>query len=291
MTTTLLPLTAQYLNGRRGLPGFCPGTERHYSRALRTLDANFGRRPLAHLTPRAIERWLASTERLSDGTRRLYRQDVRHFCQWLVREGFIGRNPVDEVPRVKKPTRVPRALTGHQVSALLAVAPDERAVAILRLMVDLGLRCCEVASARMAAYDPAAAELVVIGKGGNERKLPVLSATTAALARYFATRETLGGALISSRATPGGHLTALYLSTMVAGWAKAAGIKAHRFDGVGAHALRHTAASDVLAHCGDLQAVKEMLGHQSLDSTLIYLRSVAASRLREAMEGRLYDAA
>ena len=291
MTTTLTPLIARYLAGRRGLPGFCSGTERHYSQALRTLDASFGRRSLAHLTPRAIERWLASTEHLSDGTRRLYRQDVRHFCQWLVREKSIGANPVDDVPKVRKPTRVPRALSAQQVSALLAVAPDARGTAILHLMVDLGLRCCEVASARMVAYDPAAAELVVKGKGGNERKLPVLGPTTAALDRYFATRRSLGGALISSHAMPGAHLSPLYVSTLVARWAKNAGIKTHRFDGVGAHALRHTAASDVLAHCGDLQAVKEMLGHQSLDSTLIYLRSVAASRLREAMGGRLYDAA
>lgn len=77
-------------------------------------------------------------------------------------------------------------------------------------------------------------------------------------------------------------------SGRVAKWAKLAGIKDHRWDGVSAHALRHTAASDVLERSNNLQAVQEMLGHADLATTSIYLRRVAAGRLREAMEGRKY---
>jgi len=232
--------------------------------------------------------WLGETDRLSDGTRRLYRQDVNQFCSWLAREGYIRSNPVDRTPRLPKPRRVPRALSAAQVAALLEVVPDLRGLVVVHLMLDLGMRAMEVANARVSDWDPAGATLLVRGKAGHERLLPVLESTTTVLERYFAERPVAGGALVSSYARPGGHLTPLYVSTMVAWWAKAAGIKHHAHDGVGGHALRHTCASDVLAHSGDLQAVCEMLGHSDLAVTSIYLRRVAAARLREAMEGRSY---
>lgn len=78
------------------------------------------------------------------------------------------------------------------------------------------------------------------------------------------------------------------VSILVGAWMQAAGIKSHRYDGVSAHALRHTAASDVLDQCNDLRAVQAMLGHRHLNTTAIYLRRTSAHQLREAMAGRSY---
>lgn len=66
------------------------------------------------------------------------------------------------------------------------------------------------------------------------------------------------------------------------------GVKNARYDGRSGHALRHTAASDVLDRCGDLRVVQELLGHEDLSTTAIYLRRVSAERMREAVEGRSY---
>jgi integrase len=57
-----------------------------------------------------------------------------------------------------------------------------------------------------------------------------------------------------------------------------------------AHALRHTAASDVLDRCHDVRTVQQMLGHASLQSTEVYLRRADLNRLRRAMSGRVYVA-
>jgi site-specific recombinase XerD len=70
-----------------------------------------------------------------------------------------------------------------------------------------------------------------------------------------------------------------------------AGVKRHAYDGVSGHALRHTAASDVLDECKDLRAVQQMLGHAQLSTTAIYLRRVSAESLRTAMGGRTYGRA
>jgi site-specific recombinase XerC len=67
-----------------------------------------------------------------------------------------------------------------------------------------------------------------------------------------------------------------------------ASIKTMARDGVGPHALRHTAASDVLDRCNNVRTVQEMLGHSSLATTQIYLRRASLGQLREAMEGRDY---
>lgn len=56
-----------------------------------------------------------------------------------------------------------------------------------------------------------------------------------------------------------------------------------------AHALRHTAASDVLDRSNDLRIVQEMLGHRNLATTSIYLRRASLTQMREAMEGRTYE--
>jgi site-specific recombinase XerD len=58
---------------------------------------------------------------------------------------------------------------------------------------------------------------------------------------------------------------------------------------VSAHALRHTAASDVLDRCKDLRIVQQMLGHQHLATTAIYLRRASLVDMRTAMEGRRYE--
>jgi site-specific recombinase XerC len=67
------------------------------------------------------------------------------------------------------------------------------------------------------------------------------------------------------------------------------GVKVAAWDGMSGHALRHTCATEVLDSCHDLRAVQELLGHDSLQSTQVYLGRFGAERLRAAMEGRTYN--
>jgi site-specific recombinase XerD len=73
-------------------------------------------------------------------------------------------------------------------------------------------------------------------------------------------------------------------------WMVDAGLKRRPRDGVSAHSLRHTCASDVLDACHDLRVVQQMLGHQHLATTAIYLRRADLSQMRDAMAGRRYRA-
>jgi site-specific recombinase XerD len=285
---TLSPYVTAYLDRQRMQGRMTKGTAVRASYRLHRFAASFGDRPISHLNRQAVERWLESIHHLSSGSRRLNLSDVGSFCRWLIREEVIRRDPTAEI-RIPKPRSVPRALRKDQVAQLLAALPDERSTVIVALMLYCGLRCIEVSRARTEDYDPFAGTLLVTGKGGHQRMLPVPVEAAEILNCYLSKRSVAAGPLIRSYNEPWKGLTADTISAYMSKSMRAAGIKKARFDGVAAHALRHTAASDTLDHCGDLEAVREMLGHASLTTTQIYLRRANLDRLREAMSGRRYE--
>lgn len=287
---TLTPYVARYLRQRRVEGAITHTTARNHSYELRRFADTYGRRPLAQLGPKAIERWFLTTTRLAPGTRRARLSIVRAFCRWLYEEGIVDDDPTRRAPHVRQPRSVPRAMRASDVARLLADVPDQRARVICWLMVGMGLRCCEVEAASVADYDPRAATLLVHGKGGHERVLPVPVEVAVELDRYLAQVGAVSGPLIRSHRHPSRGLDAGTISNYMSRWMAEAGVKHRPRDGVSAHALRHTAASDVLDECGDLRVVQSMLGHAQLATTSIYLRRANLGQMRSAMEGRTYSA-
>jgi site-specific recombinase XerD len=292
MTTTLHPLADRYVFGRRKRGEVAAKTARNMECHLNSLARSFGKRPLEQFTKRAIERWLETIGEHAPQTRRNMLGTVRGFCRWLVEEGIITSDPCDKVPRIRRPRTVPRALPAADVAQLLAACPDQRARLIVALMVGCGLRCIEVARLNIQDYDPAARTLSLTGKGGHQRVLPIPDFVHHELTGYLNVAGIpMGGPVIRSSRIASQGLSACTISTYVSRWFQAAGIKHGPWNGRSAHALRHTAASDVLDGGADLRVVQEMLGHEQLSSTAIYLRRAHIGQLREAMEGRDYRSA
>ncbi|MCU4184040.1 tyrosine-type recombinase/integrase [Acidiferrimicrobium sp. IK] len=283
-------LIAEYTQRGAAAGRFTADTGRRIGWRLVRLTVALGDRPASALDSEVIDEWLTSIAGYAPGTRRLNLSTVRCFCRWLRDRGVI---PTDPTSHVKLPAvrSVPRAFTRDQVASLLEVLPDRRAVAIVRLMIDAGLRCVEVSRLQVSDYDPRDRTLLIVGKGGHERMLPAPAATAAALDAYLLECPAPAGPLLRSTQVASRALTAQYIGRIVGEWIEEAGIKSGRNDGRSAHALRHTAASDVLDACHDLRVVQEMLGHRSLTTTQIYLRRASLGQLREAMEGRDYRSA
>jgi site-specific recombinase XerD len=148
-------------------------------------------------------------------------------------------------------------------------------------MVQEGMRCCEVARLEVGDINLRDDVVLVRGKGRRERVLPLSPQTKQAVRDYLAGWPASAGPLIRSYNHPRRGITAAYVSLLVTGWLRAAGIDAS------AHALRHTAATDMLlcgAHVRDVQAA---LGHAQLSTTERYLPWLV-NDLREAMGGRWY---
>jgi integrase/recombinase XerC len=283
---TLADLADLYLTERVRHGTLDPMTARNYRSSL-TQCAGQIETP-SKLDAGAIEAWLGSRGHLSAATRRGDLTAVTGFCRWLVRRGVLAVDPSVDVAPVRCPDPVPRALEPGQVAAVLRHCPDLRARAIVWLQVGEGLRCGEVSRLRVADWSRSAGTIMVRGKGARERVLPVTGDVARALDCYLGEHPCWSGPLVRSYRRPWAALAPDTISGMVSEWMRAAGVKGWARDGISAHALRHTAASDVLDHSKDLRAVQEMLGHRHLQTTAVYLRRANLDRLRDAMAGRRY---
>lgn len=288
MGNTLTPLIHRYLAGRYRRGELTSGTARARRYELGTLARSFGRRPLAALGPAAIDRWLESVRDHAPSTRRSYLSSARMFCRWMVADGMVAKDPTAHVPPIRQPRQVPVTLTPDAVALVLSDA-DTRLRLVLWLMVGCGCRCIEVARLRVEDYDPRERTILLTGKGGHERELPVPAEVALALDQYLDERGRVAGHLVQSRRPGGGPVQADTISKWVSKAMAAAGVKARVRDGKSAHGLRRTAGSDVMDRCGDIRVVQQMLGHLEVQTTArYYLRPASAEKLRDAMAGREY---
>lgn len=255
---------------------------------FRDLEAIHGDRPISELDRETLRRWSRQIGHLSAASRRAYLSTVGGFCRWAVTEGLLEVDPTETLPRIKEPRRIPRARSESDVALILAAAPDARARLMVLLMVEMGLRCIEVARLEVDDYDRHSQTMLIHGKLDNERMLPVPAQVAEAVDVYRESVGWLAGPLICSELSPRQPITTHYVSQMVTTLMYRSGVKKMPRDGVGAHSLRHTAASDVLDRCNNVRTVQQMLGHSSLATTQVYLRRASLGQLREAMEGRYY---
>lgn len=287
---TLNNYAHEYLRGRVARGEITRPTATALGYNIDGLVASFGRRPLSQFGPKAIDRWLESIGHHAPSTRRLYLSRIRGFCRWMVAQGHLSVDPTSHVDKIRQPRHVPQTLTDREVSQLLAYCPNQRARAVVWLMIGLGCRCCEVSRLNVEDYDPDSATIRLVGKGGHERRLPVPIEVAAVIDRHLDEMGRVAGPMI--RSFDDGHrLSARTLSQYMGRWMTESGVKLRARDGRSAHGLRRTAGSDVMDLTGDIRIVQEMLGHEHVETTARhYLRPVSIHALREAMEGRDYAA-
>lgn len=237
---------------------------------------------------RLFARWLESIGHLSPNSRRVHVSTIRCFVAWAAADGHVSQRALSLIPKVRSSRAVPRALNGDQAGRLVhsLALPKQRVV--VGLMLWCGLRCAEVADLSVEDVNEREATMLVKGKGGHERMVCIPTEFAPILTEWLDIRRRLPGPLVLS--SRGGRYTPHTVSTLVAKWMRSAGVKVAARDGRSAHALRHTAASDVLDQGHPITAVQQMLGHAHLATTAIYLRRARLEDLRKAMGGRDYAA-
>jgi integrase/recombinase XerD len=211
---------------------------------------------------------------------------VRQYFGFLFAEGIRQDDPTTLVdsPRLGRP--LPKILSEEEVETLIAGAQETsgpegfRLTALLELLYATGLRVSELVElpAAAAARDPRV--LIVRGKGGKERMIPLSEPARDALKQYRAAAGAKPGPaaraeawrararkwLFPSRGTAG-HLTRQRVAQLLKELAAEAGIDPAK---VSPHVLRHAFASHLLDHGADLRSVQKMLGHADISTTQIY---------------------
>ena len=211
------------------------------------------------------------------------------FMGWCVARGHLRENPIRKIRRPKKPGRLPRRLSHSQAVKLLhgsLVAEARYAFervrnhAIVATLLYTGLRASELVGLTLLDLSLADGHLLVRGgKGGKDRFVPVHTKLRYILQRYLAERERLGrssGSLFTSYGKDQG-LSYRALGRVCRKLSRQTGI---RFT---AHCLRHTFGSVAIEEGMGLVQLKEIMGHQSVQSTMLYLQ-LSPRRLAQSVE-------
>ena len=215
---------------------------------------------------------------------------MRSFYAFGQREGWVQANPAKPLRSPKRPRKLPKFLTGEEISRLLAVpkaaaAGGLRDRAILELMYSSGVRVRELVTLDDGDLDLRNATIRVRGKGRRERLGIVGSHAQAALRQWLATRPNSAGAWPASRGQPlftnrfGGRLSVRGVARLLEKHLAAADL-ARR---ASPHTLRHSFATHLLDAGADIRSVQELLGHKSLVTTQIYTH-VTTTRLLDAFD-------
>jgi len=264
--------------------------ERDVAAFLGFLNQHLGGEPsakdLAELEPRDLRAYLAfrrqGPDALADRSISRALAAIRSFYRYLERRHGVSNARLALVrgPKLKRslPRPVSEAGARHLIAEASEAASQEwigaRDAALLTLLYAAGLRISE-ALALTGADRPLPEMLRVVGKGGKERLVPLLAAARQAVERYA---ELCPYALTEDaplfRSSRGGALSPRMAQDLMQRLRVRLGLPSSATP----HALRHAFATHLLANGGDLRAIQELLGHESLSTTQGYT-SVEAQKI------------
>lgn len=287
-TPTVSDTVHRYLRERAGRHEFSHDTLRTARSILHRFAAAAGPGlPIDRLTRRQVNRWWDGLE-VGRSSARNQLSTVRTFARWCVEHDLLHTDPSRHLRAPKEPRRVPRTVPAPQATVLTDRLPDTRSRLVVMWMLHLGLRCGEVARLQVGDIDRDARLVVVRGKGGHERVLPIPAEAWHALTDYLTEHPATSGPLVRRYDDEHRGLSPHYVSDLVRRWMSDAGVKAGARDGMSGHALRRTCASDLLDGGANIRQVQAVLGHASIATTERYLRRSDAADLRAVMDGRHY---
>ena len=211
---------------------------------------------------------------------------LRQFYGFLVDEGLRDDDPSPALPRPRTRRPLPRLLDHREVGLLLTQAEAEamtqgqtgaRMLALLELLYGSGLRATELVSLPLNAVPRDAPFLTIIGKGGQQRLVPVSTRARHALTAWLAVRPGGGKHVFPSRMGTKAvtHLSRVRLFQLLRDLALRAGLDPAK---VSPHVLRHAFATHLLEGGADLRVLQTLLGHADIATTQIYTH-VDAARL------------
>ncbi|MDT8316609.1 MAG: tyrosine recombinase XerC [bacterium] len=242
-----------------------------------------------------IRSWLADLQRkIGKNSAGRKVASVRGFYRYLLREGHIRLNPMEEVSIPKAEKKLPKFFSVDDVFRLMeAPKKDNKLVirdrAILELLYSSGLRVSELTGLDISDINMKAEMIKVLGKGSKERMIPIGGKAIEALKAYMEAKkeppkpskgENKGRAseavFLNYR---GDRLTSRSVARIVEKYLRKAGVPGRGSP----HTLRHSFATHLLDSGADLRGIQELLGHASLSTTQKYTH-ITTDKLMEVYD-------
>ena len=208
-------------------------------------------------------------EGLAARTRARRLSTLRQFMSWLVADGYRLDNPAQFIDAPKLPESLPKSLSEEEIIQLLAAtaklpAPDNlRMAAALELLYAGGLRISELLALKIQDISRSKTALMITGKGGKERLVPVTDFALKLCADWLEWRDDDGPILHSDQlfASRKKEITRQSFSLLLKKTAMLADIDTNR---VSPHKLRHSFATHMLNRGADLRTLQALLGHADI---------------------------
>ncbi len=253
---------------------------------------------LLEVTRDRIESYLIHCDAagLSRATRARRLSAIRQFFRFAFEEGWRPDNPAIQIRGPGREKRLPKTLSEEEVGRLLDAArrlgrshaDRTRNACLMEVLYATGMRVSELVTLPVAAARGDPQILLIRGKGGRERIVPLTQTAREALAAWLIERDAEvedlqrhGGSTASRFLFPSrsraGHLTRHRFYVLMKEFAVTAGVSPAK---VTPHTLRHAFATHLLAHGADLRAIQTLLGHADVATTEIYTH-VLEERLQD----------
>lgn len=287
----LLPTIKLYVRYLRLERNLSPNTIEAYRNDLAHLEAFMMRNDLKleDVTLEQLHTFAASLHEYGITPRSQARvlSGVRSFFKFLVLDGVVESDPTELLEWPSLPEHLPVVLTLEEIDRIedsidLSKAEGARNRAIIEVLFSCGLRVSELVNMKLSDLYLEDRVLLVRGKGNKERLVPVSNKAIADLKRWFFDRNLMkikpgedDYVFLNRR---GAHLTRTMILIMVKRQAEEAGIKKT----ISPHTFRHSFATALLQGGADLRSIQAMLGHEKIDTTLVYTH-ISNEQLRKAI--------
>ncbi|MFD0858377.1 tyrosine recombinase [Roseovarius aquimarinus] len=280
---------AAFLEAQAAEQGAARNTLEAYARDLADFTGWLGRQGLApdSAAQDDIERYLIALEAegLARATRARRLSAIKQLYRFAFEDRLRADNPAMRIKGPGRDARLPKTLTEEEVDRLLGAARETgrgarercRNTCLMELLYATGMRVSELVSLPLAATRGDPQMLMIRGKGGKERMVPLSRGARAATQDWVAMldaqteRDRAEGRAPSPFLFPSsgkaGHLTRHRFHALIKELAVAAGISPAK---VTPHTLRHAFATHLLANGADLMAIQALLGHADVATTEIY---------------------
>lgn len=201
---------------------------------------------------------------------------IKSFFRYLKLDGYIDEDPASQLEMPQTGRHLPEVLTVEEIDAMLSsidlsTAEGQRNRAILEVLYSCGLRVSELVGLRLSQLYLQDEYICVEGKGNKQRLVPISQQAVREIEQYMSNRAMLDikageeDYLFLNRR--GRHLSRVMVFYIVRDACERCGIK----KSVSPHTLRHSFATHLLENGANLRAIQQMLGHESITTTEIYV--------------------
>ncbi|MBC2721741.1 MAG: tyrosine-type recombinase/integrase [Desulfosporosinus sp.] len=255
------------------LRGFSKHTQAEYYTKVKLFQEHFGK-PATELGVEDVRQflhYLTTVKKLAPETVNTYNSGLRFLYGVTLN---VNLNP-RQIPRHRKPRKLPDILTQEEIQALFNVCDNLRDQCILMTLYGAGLRLSEVASLKVSDIHSAKMQLFIRNAKGSKDRYALLSQANLDILRTYWKAYRPKEWLFYSRNHSGTHITPKAVQNLFHKYVKKANISKN----VSVHTMRHSFATHLLESGTSIYHIKQLLGHSNINTTCVYLHLVKIESL------------